>query len=436
MTAVDASLTRAIDGPEQGEQALPPLVDILRHPVRLAALRRTALLDTPAEEAFDRLTRLAVHIFDAPVALVTFVEEDRQFFKSCIGLPEPWASQRQTPLTHSFCQHPVASREPLVITDARADPRYCTSLAIPDLGVVTYAGVPLLTRDGYTLGSFCVIDHTPRAWTAGDVAILKDLAAGVMTEIELRTALQELEQARSAAEVALRVRTEFLAATSHELRTPLTHIKGFVSTLRQPDVEWDQATQQDFLAEVERETDRLSRMIADLLDMARIESGGLDATERRPIDPRSAVMGGLVRVRGLVGEHPVLVDIPAELPLVEVDAAQLEHVVANLVENAAKYAPPGTPIRIDGRLADGEVQLRVEDEGPGIPPEHLERAFDKFFRARSTAASGIPGTGLGLAICRGIVEVHAGRIWAENRAGGGARFVVALPPRMDAEGGR
>ena len=147
-------------------------------------------------------------------------------------------------------------------------------------------------------------------------------------------------------------------------------------------------------------------------------------------------MGGLVRVRGLVGEHPVLVDIPAELPLVEVDAAQLEHVVANLVENAAKYAPPGTPIHIDGRLADGEVQLRVEDEGPGIPPEHLERAFDKFFRARSTAASGIPGTGLGLAICRGIVEVHAGRVWAENRAGGGARFVVALPPRMDAEGGR
>ena len=143
---------------------------------RLAALRRTALLDTPAEEAFDRLTRLAARVLQAPVALVTLVDEDRQFFKSSLGLPEPWASRRQTPLSLSFCQHAVPLCGPLVIQDAREHPGFRDNLALPELGVVAYAGIPLITSDGYALGSFCVIDHQARAWTRDEVEILQDLA--------------------------------------------------------------------------------------------------------------------------------------------------------------------------------------------------------------------------------------------------------------------
>ena len=128
-----------------------PILFISDQPDRLAALRRSALLDTPAEAAFDRLTRLASTILQAPVALVALLDADRQFFKSCIGLPEPWASRRETPLSHSFCQHAVATGEPLVIEDARQHPLMRENLAIPDLGVVAYAGIPLITAEGHVL---------------------------------------------------------------------------------------------------------------------------------------------------------------------------------------------------------------------------------------------------------------------------------------------
>lgn len=160
----------------------------VRDPERLAALRSLRLLDTPAEQAYDRLTRLAAKLLNAPVALVSLVDENRQFFKSCLGLGEPWMSARETPLTHSFCQHALGGREPLVIEDARTHPVVRDSLAIRDLDVVAYAGVPLVTSTGEALGTLCVIDHRPRAWTTDQIDTLRDLAAAVLTEIELHAA--------------------------------------------------------------------------------------------------------------------------------------------------------------------------------------------------------------------------------------------------------
>lgn len=164
-------------------------------PERLAALRRTALLDTGSEEAFDRLTRLAARMLDAPIALVTLVDADRQFFKSQTGLPEPWATRRETPLRYSLCQN-VTEAEPLAIDDARADPRFQAHHAFTEMGLVAYAGVPLVTDEGHALGAFCVADTRPRAWTPEQMAILRDLAASVMTEIELRRAAREADAAR------------------------------------------------------------------------------------------------------------------------------------------------------------------------------------------------------------------------------------------------
>src|SRR6476661_6833359 len=173
------------------EAAAPPAV--LSDPDRLEALRSTALLDSPPEEAFDRLTRLASHALDVPVAVVSLVSDDRQFFKSCIGVAEPWASERETPLSHSFCQHAVASGEPLVIEDAREAPLVRENLAVSDLDVIAYAGVPLKTSDGAVLGTFCAIDHAPRVWTEADLAFVSEMAQTVMTEIELRSAVRNLE---------------------------------------------------------------------------------------------------------------------------------------------------------------------------------------------------------------------------------------------------
>jgi two-component system, cell cycle sensor histidine kinase and response regulator CckA len=168
---------------------------LLTRPDRLAALRHTALLDTPPEEGFDRLTRMASRLLGTPVALISLISEDRQFFKSAIGLPEPWASRRAAPLSFSFDAQVVSTGEQLVVEDARRHPLLRHSTAIRELGWVAYAGVPLVTRDGQTVGSFSVVDKMPRLWSERDIALLKDLAASAVTEIELRREMAWRRQA-------------------------------------------------------------------------------------------------------------------------------------------------------------------------------------------------------------------------------------------------
>ena len=161
---------------------------------RLQSLRATNLLDSAPEEAFDRFTRLATRVLGAPTSLVSLIDADRQFFKSTTGLREPWASRRETPLSHSFCQYVVADREMLAVEDAREHPVLKDNLAIDDIGVIAYAGSPLITSDDQALGSLCVIYPEPHTWTERELAILKDLAEGVVSEIELRRMAVELHE--------------------------------------------------------------------------------------------------------------------------------------------------------------------------------------------------------------------------------------------------
>ena len=196
-------------GPESGAQSSGPSGHLRRlaDETRLSALVASELLDSPAEAAFDRFTRLATKCLGAPVALVSLVDDHRQFFKSAVGLPEPWASQRETPLSHSFCQFGVTTNQPLIVMDAREHPWLKENLAISELGVIAYAGIPLVTHEEQVLGMFCVIDSAPRVWTEEEVSTLRELAAMVGTEVELRArvrALREAEALREADRAMLR----------------------------------------------------------------------------------------------------------------------------------------------------------------------------------------------------------------------------------------
>ncbi len=175
-------------GTKRREALLEAAASAVREPGRLDALHATGLLDSEVSLSFDRQARLAAEVLNAPVALVSLVDSDRQFFKSCLGLPEPWASKRESPLTHSFCQHAIASREPLIVDDAREHELLGDNLAIRDMGVVAYAGIPLIDAAGHALGTLCVIDSQPRHWSTHQIELLRDLAASVVTEIALATA--------------------------------------------------------------------------------------------------------------------------------------------------------------------------------------------------------------------------------------------------------
>ncbi|MEH0981057.1 SpoIIE family protein phosphatase [Micromonospora sp. CPCC 205556] len=187
----------------------------LTDPARLRSLADTGLEAEP-DEAFDRFARLVSDLLDVPVALVSLVTDTRQFFPGAVGLPEPWAACRQTPLSHSFCQHVVDIELPMVLPDARLYPRVRDSLALPELGVIAYAGVPLTDLDGRVLGSLCAIDHKPRAWTATQLRTLSDLAAACSSELRLRIALDGARQARRAVEEA-HERLELLSGLSETL---------------------------------------------------------------------------------------------------------------------------------------------------------------------------------------------------------------------------
>ena len=162
---------------------------VLEDPSRLAALRRLVLLDSPPSPAFDRLAQLAARVLESPVAMVTLIDRDRQFFKAAVGLPEPLASQRQTPLALSLCQHVVAGGQPLLIGDAREHEWLADHPVVHQFGVVAYAGAPIFSIDGYALGSVCVLDVVARHWTATDQENLEDLAA--IAAREARHHLQE-----------------------------------------------------------------------------------------------------------------------------------------------------------------------------------------------------------------------------------------------------
>ncbi|MFG3552782.1 SpoIIE family protein phosphatase [Micromonospora sp. NPDC047557] len=199
---------------------------------RLRALADTGL-DAAPDEAFDRFARLVSDLLEVPVALVSLVSADRQFFPGAVGLPEPWSQRRQTPLSHSFCQHVVDIEVPMVLPDARLYPRVRDNLAIDDLGVVAYAGMPLTDLSGRVLGSLCAIDNKPRAWTAGQLQTLADLAAACSSELRLRIALDGAQESRRRV-VRAHERLELLAGVSETLAGTLdvgTSLRRLAATM-------------------------------------------------------------------------------------------------------------------------------------------------------------------------------------------------------------
>lgn len=221
-----------------------------------------------------------------------------------------------------------------------------------------------------------------------------------------------------------RMKSSLISTVSHELRTPLAAIKGYATTLLAKDVHWDTLTQQEFLSIISSETDRLSSLVNDLLDMSRIDAGNL-------IVSKEACNLEELAYRAAQRAHPqpgnrLKINIPSDLPLVYADPQRIEAVLRNLIENAAKYAGEHSPIYITASVLAGSLEVRVYDEGPGIPAEERERIFDSFYQLENGLNRKASGAGLGLAICRGFVVAHGGKIWVETRERG-ACIAFSLP---------
>jgi two-component system sensor histidine kinase KdpD len=255
--------------------------------------------------------------------------------------------------------------------------------------------------------------------------LLDALADQAAVAIERITLVEDIDRARVTAETE-RLRAALLTSVSHDLRTPLASIIGSLTSLRSYGKSFDEAARQELMATIQAEAERLNRFIGNLLDMTRLESGAIEI-KPEPADFGEIVGTALQRAAKLLAEHRVEIDIAPELPMLRVDYLLLEQTLFNLLDNAAKYAPAGTVVRISARRDGHVVIIEVSDQGPGIPAADVERIFDKFYRVQAEDRQRA-GTGLGLAICRGFVAALGGTITAGNRRdGGGAVFAIRLP---------
>ncbi|HEX5658147.1 MAG TPA: GAF domain-containing sensor histidine kinase [Polyangiales bacterium] len=391
---------------------------------RLAALSETGLLDELPQRSLDRYTKIASMSIGAPVALVSLVDDRRQFFSSLSGLPEPWATQRETPLTHSFCKLVVASRDKLIVQDARTDARVSSNLAIRDLGVIAYAGTPIRTPESYVLGSFCVIDDKPREWTAHELALLDEIGAAVNDEIELRRRAHRVlksEQALSvlnqelfdAKEISLLANRQAV----HDLRTPLNvMVLGTTQLLKHEGIR--------AFPEVARMLDRLIRNSNHATSLV----GQLEAqrTSSSPPAPSSADVTAIVThvARDLSTSSQPIEVTGTSSSLLNVEPSALRRSLENLITNALRFATSRVHVVIEP--IGSMVALHVEDDGPGLPS--AEAYASVWTRdVRHHLQSGRSGSGLGLSIVKEVTERVGGRVHAETGSLGGARFTMMLP---------
>lgn len=391
---------------------------------RLRSLAETGLLDAPEREALSRYARIATRALKVPVSLVSLVDDQRQFFAAAHGLDAHWKKRRETPLSHSFCQYVVNERSALVVEDARNDARVCDNLAIDEMSVAAYAGVPLRDRSGNVLGSFCVIDERPRRWTPAELKLLQYLADAVAEEIELarRTWLAEKAEA-DLAEINQEIAAahqraaEHNAAVMHDLRTPLQVVSVAVRSLAEHPSIKASAT----LAKTVEMLQRNIRQATELVKTRGHWAAGDELFQHVDVADLVALV-----CEDLVTGESVDAHLSLEPARVLADPMMIRRAVQNLVSNALRFAAGRIYVTVDCR--NDLVRIVVEDDGEGLPrDDDYERVWELGRRFHATRSN----TGLGLAVTRQLIQALGGRARARASDRGGARFELLLPQALE-----
>jgi len=396
---------------------------------RLQALQRYEILDTLPERAYDDLTSLAAQICGTPIALVSLIDRDRQWFKSAIGV-----DVKETPRDIAFCSHAIEQTGIFEVEDATADPRFENNpLVTGEVGIRFYAGAPLITPEGFGIGTICVIDRKARRLTPEQRSALEALSRRVLAELELRRTVSDLKRAKVMAESANQAKSEFLANMSHEIRTPMNGIIGMTELALKSDLS---DRQRHYLTTVKNLSSDLLDIVNDILDFSKIESRQIEL-DYNPFDLRELVSRAVnpLAARAQAKELEFHVRIAPEVPnWVAGDASRVRQILVNLVGNAVKFTSRGQ-ILVEVRKADEQpeekerarVRFTVTDTGAGIPRSKQTAIFQRFTQADSSVSRRFGGTGLGLAICNTLVEVMDGRIWLESEEGHGSSFHFEIP---------
>lgn len=388
-------------------------------PSRLAAVERSGLAGSAAEEPFDALTQLAARLLKVPASFISIVDATHDFYKSQVGFPAPLAHDR-TLAGRTFCHYTLAGEQPLVIDDTHSDPVWKAVPTVETLGVRAYVGVPL-KFGGETIGSFCVIDMEPRHWSDDELETLRQLALSAGRELSLRFALAEAREDSVDARALARSREEVVAVVAHDLRTPLQILQLSAALLQRQAVE----PQQPVIGRMMKAIDAMTSMADSLLSSSALLA---------PMGTRNHVVSAQSLAQDAVSMMAPIADRAGiELLLSEVaqasisvDYARMLRVLGNVIGNAIKYSTAGTTVLLGASRSADELLLTVTDQGRGMAPEELERAFDCGWQGAEGMVRG-DGAGLGLFIVRTLVEEHGGRVEIASQPGLGTSLTVYLP---------
>ncbi len=382
---------------------------------RLEALRRYRILDTTPEEAFDDLVHTAALVCRTPISLLSLVDQARQWFKAKVGIEEP-----ELPRESAFCAHAILGADVLVVPDTHADERFRSNpLVLGAPGIRFYAGAPLVTPEGFGLGTLCVIDRVPRSIGPEEIRALRALAREVMVHLEHRRILLEVTEFASELEA-------FSSTVAHDLRAPLRAMRGIGEIVREDYSE--KPLVGEGLSLLNRLTDAAGKMdalIEGLLAYSRLSPQEIVL---EPVALGPLLDKVLEDLAPELASRHATIEVSSDLPVVRAHRLTLGQALVNLVSNAIKFVTPGTPprVKVSATSENGRVLLVVVDNGIGIAPELQARLFKPFSRLPEAAAA-YPGTGFGLAIVRKAIERMNGKVGVDSEPGKGSRFWVELP---------
>lgn len=391
---------------------------------RIKNLESYQILDTEFENDYDEITKLASFICDTPIAIISLIDQDRQWFKSKVGL-----NIRETPRDYAFCAHAILNIDDiLIVKDTFSDERFVDNpLVVGDPNIRFYAGAPLITREGYPLGTICAIDRIPRELTEEQLNALKVLSKQVIKLLELRNSYALLSLTNSELKELNKSKDNFLSIISHDIKNPFISILGFSEILETELEDLSREEIKDLVEKIHSTAKDTYKFLEHLLHWSLMERGKIEVNQAN-IKINDLLDNVLSMLSGAAEQKNIsLINNFSDDTFIFADPNMILSLFQNLISNAIKFTNQGGRITASSKFLDDSIEIEISDTGIGIEKNKLNNLFELKSHDSTGGTEGEEGTGFGLALCKQFIKENNGQVSVESEVGKGTTFKIFFP---------